>query len=475
MDEDRAAAPGPSDPALGSLVDASALDHAVRLAVGVSGQADVGRYGRAVGRRGRWAVLGLAGLMFASALPALFILLVGPVVPADLGSTTSDARWALVAAECIIAIAALAAPALTRGRRHGVAVVAATNAGLVAVVVARLDSLPAILVLFGIGAALVSIGLVVLRPLLVDVAPPEIRVRALARWRGAAVLAAAAAAVLAALALGGPEWGWRTALTVAGGVAVALGLAASVVDDPGVGGFEARRLARLGGSEPAAGEEPPRPLMRRALWSRVVRHTLAGYLAVGLAGLASLGATATVVQGHDLTLPETYLGLALAWAIAALAVLVLARPLERLRRRSPGRLAVAAPVLLLVVAGGLAAVGLSTSATGALAGAGVVAAGAALAATVLDSTALSGVEPSLRPAASAVTAVAVALGAIAGLVWFAIPDHADVTGGARRVAGGPCRHLRAPARLAATRRIGRPRRAGGRHRPQGHDPRRRTA
>ena len=38
------------------------------------------------------------------------------------------------------------------------------------------------------------------------------------------------------------------------------------------------------------------------------------------------------------------------------------------------------------------------------------------------------------------------------------------------MAGGPCRHLRAPARLAATRRIGRPRRAGGRRRAQGHDP-----
>ena len=75
-----------------------------------------------------------------------------------------------------------------------------------------------------------------------DVAPPEVRVRALARWRGAAAGARAGAAALAALALGGPEWGWRTALTVAGGVAVALVLAA-FVDDPGVGGFEARRLA----------------------------------------------------------------------------------------------------------------------------------------------------------------------------------------------------------------------------------------
>ena len=132
MDEDRVAAPVRPTLRSASLVDASALDHAARLAVGVTRPARRReRYGRAVGRRGRWAVLGLAGLMFASALPALFVLLVGPVVPGALGSTTSDARWALVAAECIIAIATMAAPALAHEAAvPRCAVVAATNAGL---------------------------------------------------------------------------------------------------------------------------------------------------------------------------------------------------------------------------------------------------------------------------------------------------------------------------------------------------------
>ena len=293
---------------------------------------------------------------------------------------------------------------------------------------ARLDAVPAMVVLLGIGASLASVGMVVLRPLVVDVAPPEARVRALARWRGGALLGAAAAAALAALSMGGPEWGWRTGLTVAGAAAVVLGVLGALVDDPGIGGFENRRLARL-----VEGDAPGPPArtghsVRRALGVPAVRRTIPGYLGVGLAGLASIGATSAVVQTRGLDVPETYLGLAAAWVAAAVVVWPGARMLERLRRHSPARLAAAAPVLLLLAAAGLVAVGLSPRALGALGGTALVAAGATLALAALDGTALSAARPPERLAASAVTAASVALGAVAGLVWFAVPAHQDVDG-----------------------------------------------
>ena len=320
-------------------MDADYLGHATRVAVGVTGRQQVARYPRAAGDRGRSRVTSLARLSFADAVPSVLVLLLVATMAPDLGATESVLSAVLLGLALVTVLASFLALALTRsGRRLRVAVIVGTNAGLVAVVAAQLDTFVAVVLLLGLRAALLGMGVVVQRPLLVDVAPPEARVRALARWRAAAVLGAAAAAGLAAVAVGGPEWGWRSVLSVAGGVAAVLGLAVAFVDDPGIGGFEHSRLARLVGADAAPATEPSRvgPSLDRAARTRAVRVTLTGYVGVGFAGLASLGATASLVQTLGFTAPATYVGLAIAWTAAAAATVLASDGLEARRRRSPG-------------------------------------------------------------------------------------------------------------------------------------------
>ncbi len=443
-------APAPLDPEY--------LGHAARVAVGVTGRQQVARYGRAAGDRGRSRITSLARLSFADAVPTVLVLLLVGTLGPDLGTTEPVLTTALLVGALITVLASFLALGLTRsGRRLKVAVIVGTNAGLVAVVAAQLTTLTAVLALLALRAALIGMGIAVQRPLLVDVAPPEARVRALARWRAAAVLGAAAAAGLAALAVGGPQWGWRAMLSVAGGIAAVLGLAVAFVDDPGVGGFERSRLARLVGDAAAPSAEPGRvgPSLDRAARTRAVRVSLTGYVGVGFAAFASLAATASLVQSLGFTAPAAYVGLALAWTAAAGATLLAADGLEARRRRSPGTLAAAAPVLLLVAAAGLVTVGFSPNAIGALVGASVAAAGAALAAAVLDTTALSSVEPVDRPAVSALTALSTAGGGVLGLVWLAAAEN-------RMSPGSALMSLAVPLLLCAlaTRRLPRAADAG---------------
>ena len=291
---------------------------------------------------------------------------------------------------------------------------------MVAILAAQLSALWAVLALLGLRAALLGMGAVVQRPLLVDVTPPEARVRALARWRSAAVLGAAAAAGFAALAVGGPEWGWRGMVSLAGGIAAVIGLAVAFVDDPGIGGFEHSRLVRLVGEDAAPSRLLGKigPSLDRVARTSGVRVTLSGYVGVGFAAVAPLVATATLVESLGFTPMATYTGLGLAWLAAAIAIVMASDGLEARRRRSPGSLAAAAPVLLLVAAIGLVTIGASPNAIAVLIGAGVVAAGAGLSAAVLDASSLSAVEPADRPAVSAMTTLSMAGGGVLGLVWL---------------------------------------------------------
>ena len=192
-------------------LDPEYLGHAARVAVGVTGRQQVARYGRAAGDRGRSRITSLARLSFADAVPTVLVLLLVGAIGPDLASTESVLTTALLAGALVTVLASFLALGLARsGRRLRVAVIVGTNAGLVAVVAAQLSALTSVLALLALRAALIGVGVVVQRPLLMDVAPPEARVRALARWRAAAVLGAAAAAA----AVAGCYCCWRALKTL---------------------------------------------------------------------------------------------------------------------------------------------------------------------------------------------------------------------------------------------------------------------
>ena len=407
---------------MSGILDRDEFEHAARVALGVTGRQQVARYPRAAGDRGRSRVTSLARLAFADALPTVLVLLLAAPIAADLSSTEPTVRALLVAGALGAVLASFLALTLaSSGRRIKTAVAVGTNAGLLAVVAAQLTILWAAVAVLAVRAALLGIGVVVQRPLIVDVAPPEARVRALARWRAGSVVGAAGAAGLAALAVGGPEWGWRGMLTVAGGIAAVVGLAVAFVDDPGVGGFERSRLAKLVGEDAAPAVRSPRVgvSLDRAARTAAVRISLTGYVGVGFAGVAPILAIAALVQTLGFTVPAAFVGLAIAWVVAAAATVLAAdgfggAPAEVRPLHSRARLRFC---LLVVGRSGWRLVGVVVQPrSGLLAGAGIVAAGAALAAAVLDATALSAVEPVDRPAVSALTMLSTLGGAVLRIV-----------------------------------------------------------
>ncbi|HYN75451.1 MAG TPA: MFS transporter [Candidatus Limnocylindria bacterium] len=408
---------------VGSPPQPTGLARGVRVALGVKGSQQTRGYWSEAGAQSRACVRGLAGLAFADALPSVLLWLLVSWVAPDLGASSGWLRTWLLAGGVAVAAAALMSLRLARsGRRLTTAVWVATNAGLVVVVVAQLEVLTAAAALLVLRAALLGVGAVTQRPLVVDVSPPEVRVRALARWRGAGVLGGATAAGLAAAVVGGPEWGWRSALSAAGAVAAVLGLVAAFVDDPGVGGVERRRLVGLVGEEAAPVAVLDRPLrsLDRVAGQPTVALALVGYLAVGVAGLAPVTAIVGLVRTSGTSAVETCAGLAIAWSAAAVVTVLAARGLEARGRRGPRHLAAAVPVLLVVSVVGLVAISWMHQAAAALVGTAVVATGAALAIVVLDATALSAVDPADRPAVAALSTLAVVSGVVLGLVWLAV-------------------------------------------------------
>ena len=408
---------------LGPPPEPTGLARGVRVALGVTTSQRTRGYRSEAGAQGRTRVFGLAGLAFADALPSVLLWLLVSWVAPDLGASSGWLTTWLLAGGVAVAAAALISLRLARsGRRLTATVWVATNAGLVVVVVAQLEVFTAAAALLVLRAAFLGVGAVTQRPLVVDVSPPEVRVRALARWRGAGVLGGAAAAGLAAAVVGGPEWGWRSALAAAGAVAAVLGLVAAFVDDPGVGGVERRRLVGLVGEDAAPVEDLDRPLrsLGRAAGQPAVTVALVGYLAVGVAGIAPVTAIVDLVRTSGTSAVETYTGLAIAWAAASLAMVLAARGLEARGRRGPRHLAAAVPVLLVVSVVGLVATSWTHQAAAALVGTAVVTTGAALAVVVLDATALSAVDPADRPAVAALSTLAAVGGLVLGLVWLAV-------------------------------------------------------
>ena len=342
------------------------------------------------------------------------------VVAADLPAKTGEVAVVLIAGALAVGLGSLLAVRASRGgTRLKVLVGVVVNAAILAAVAAQVSSLTLLAVLVVGRGILLGYGQTLQRALLFDVVPPEARVRALARWRGAAVFGAAVAAGLAAGVLSGPEWPWRAVLT---GIAVAtalLGLALAFVDDPGSAASSCRGCAR----SPATPRRPRRSTRWAASLGRAARTAGArvsgtGFAGVGFAGLGSVAATVVALQDKDLTIGSALLGLTAAWAAAALVVVLAADGLEARRRADPARLAMAVPVLLGIAAIGIALAASLPSAAGALAAAGVVAAATGLAAACLDVTAMSSAEPADRAAVAALATCSVLGGAVLAVFWI---------------------------------------------------------
>ncbi len=398
---------------------AAHVAYAARVAMGVTGEQQVPTYGRAAGDRGRGRVTAIARVSFAEQAGVVASILLALAIAADLPAQTGEVAVVLMAGGLAIGLGALlAVRASGSGTRLKVLVGVVVNAGIVAAVAAQVSSLTLLAVLVVGRGLLLGYGQTLQRAMLVDVVPPEARVRALARYRGAAVLGAAVAAGLAAGVLSGPEWPWRAVLTGIAVVGALLGLALAFVDDPGVGGFEGSRLRKVAGeAAPPVRVDSVGGSLGRAARTAGARVSGTGFAGAGFAGLGSIAATVAALQDKDLTIGSALLGLTAAWAGAALVVVLAADGLEARRRADPSRLASAVPVLLGVAAIGVALTASLPSGAGALAAAGVVAAATGLALACLDATALSSAEPADRAAVAALATCSVIGGAVLAVLW----------------------------------------------------------
>ncbi len=156
--------------------------YAARVAMGVTGEQQVPSYGRAAGDRGRGRVTAIARVSFAEQAGVVAAILLVGAVAADLPAKTGEVAVVLIAGALAIGLGSLLAVRASRGgTRLKVLVGVVVNAAILAAVAAQVSSLTLLAVLVVGRGILLGYGQTLQRALLVDVVPPEARVRALAR------------------------------------------------------------------------------------------------------------------------------------------------------------------------------------------------------------------------------------------------------------------------------------------------------
>jgi branched-chain amino acid transport system ATP-binding protein len=415
------------------------LDRASRVALGATGEQDVPGYVRAAGARGRARVTSLSRLAYADTSVTYCFVLLAAAAAAETGLTPTAVITALVAgAAGIITGSILGIRVADSGRRLRVAVAVGTNAALLGIVAAQVSAFWLLTVLLLGRGILIGYGQAVQRPLVMDVVPPEARVRAFARWRGAAIFGIATAAGAAALVLSGPEWSWRTPITFIAVLAAILALAVAFVDDPGNGGLELDRLRRVLSDVEAPPEKVHGITESFGVLSRTpaARRSLTGFVGAGFVLISALPVGITVAGQRGWTVGTVLLSVGIGLALAALAAIVFADGLDARRQAGWERLASAIPVLLLIAGIGVAVAGLAPTPFAVPIGLAIAAAAAGLALASLDTVALSSVWPADRPGVSAYSTVSFVTGGLLGLAWVLLIDGPASTGVALGTLGG---------------------------------------
>ena len=234
-----------------------------------------------------WPVAGpLAGLAMAAELPALGLFLFGPEISASLGTGRGGLGALVLVRALALSLAALVVAAVVhdRPRRAAICIAAGWASALVTLATAFVTSAGGLLGVLVVNGVLNAPVEAVHRPLLVDSAPPGVRVRALSIHRAGFAVALALAPLVASFttAVG---TSWRAAFLVMGLLSLAAAAGTVALRDPGFGRFDLDRVRELVRADP-----PPEPAglrffesVRRLLTIASVRRLLAVFAVLGVA------------------------------------------------------------------------------------------------------------------------------------------------------------------------------------------------
>ena len=273
------------EPAAAAAVVADTSDRAqARAVVGITGDKQFPAWKASTTLRTRKRIFALQATAASEAVGTVALILLLPVVAQDRHWSSADLALTFVLAVLAYAVAAIyGVERFSPQRRVRVVQFLAFNGAVFTVLCGLLPVLP-ITILFVVARS-ASYGLQVssFRPLVYDAAVPEARVRVFARVAIGALFGAGVGAILAAAAVGGPNFGDGNVIIVAGVVAAGLASLSLRLTEPGIGGVEPARMERaFGGSEKlSALRMPMRDSVGRVLQVHTVRTSLTSYVAIG--------------------------------------------------------------------------------------------------------------------------------------------------------------------------------------------------
>jgi len=338
---------------------AEELRAAGRAAMGVTGETGQVPPLRKILRSrgvGWYPLIALSLLVIADQFQSYGFTVLAPEISATLGISKGAIAAALAVKTLAIALAPLPMAALVQRRaRRAVLSVATGVAWSVFAIgtgfVISAAGLLAVLSADGLSSGSIS-GLHT--PLLVDIYPPEARVRVLSYYTSAGSAASVAAPLLVALVAGVLGFTWRGVFAVAGLVSLACALGAFRLRDPGFGRWDTQKLrdmARRHEDETLSVAPPSSDLaeaevslgffeiVRRLLLIPTVRRLMIANAVFGVLLIPFQTFLIFFLQERwGLGPGGRGVFLAFTAGVSVVALLIFGRPGERAFRRDPGRI-----------------------------------------------------------------------------------------------------------------------------------------
>jgi len=410
---------------------------AARIAQGIYGDVDSGRWKDVTSKRSRQRVWAMATLAACESAPLFALLLLLPNAASDNGIEASAIGTSVVVSALVALVAVY--PAIQFGggwNRTRVAVATGINLAVVGVLLGQALTPPVLTVVLSIRAFLAACAWATNRPLMADLVVPEARVRALTRYRIGTLLGAAAGATAAGLATVGPAWGAAKSIS---GVSILAGLVALLalrVREPGLGGAETARIEVVFG--PAAAVNGALAGSSWDSMGRVVKIpaalvTLTGYVGAGFAFLGMLVPAQQIIRDRGVdkgvTLGVAALAIAAALATVTIPLIQVGWNVERMRRRDPNHGAKPAFAGMTVALTGVLSLAFVPASAGLPSAYALCAIGGMITAVSLDGVLFSVVPVSDRAAAAALSGLSTIAGGIIGYLIVALTGASNLQTG----------------------------------------------
>ncbi|GII95098.1 MFS transporter [Sinosporangium siamense] len=354
-----------------------------------------------------YPVSALGLLLISNSFAETAFTVLGPDLRNELGMTTGELATAMSVQFLALTVAPMTLAFLSGNRPRRAALSIATGlvwslATAAVGLTGGMAGLMLVLLVFGLAnGSTVALH----SPLLVDTYPPAVRARVLTLYGAASAAAYVVAPLLVSALTGWLDLGWRAVFLTLGGLATLMCLCALGLRDPGVGRFEPAADARKG----------LWPVVRSLLRIPTVRRLMAGFAVFGALQVP----VSTLVSVHleerwDLTADARGLYFTCAAVAMLITLVVSGRFLDGMFQTSPGRVAVASGV---TVAGSALAYTAGILAPALPLALALFLAAAAAQAHIIPATqlmSLSVISPAHRAHASALFALAIAVGGLFG-------------------------------------------------------------